>query len=168
MFKPAAALLVLIAAITLWWFNFGRYNSSERDLFARVEAVTSTGSQPSAAEITHEFGLASQCASKSCFFGGQSIANASYARGNLRPTNDGLVFELDELSGQCVRADMAARRFGGEIGQRCVDSECWYLEAQHDWGIVGFGLKKPNSTCVSSVVINSLDVARPRPSRVPS
>jgi len=158
---PAAILVLTAAALTLWWMSTGRYNGTERYLFGRVEAAAS-GEAPSPANIIREFALPSECATKSCFFRGSRLANATYARGNLRPTDDGLVFELDGFAGECISTEMAAKRFGGDIGQRCVDGQCWYLEAKRDWGIVAFGLSKPDSSCVSSVVINSLELARRR------
>ena len=98
---------------------------------------------------------------KSCFFEAATMAEAEHGGGNLRPTKDGLVFVLEQLRGRCIRTDMAAKRYGpAEMRQVCNHGGCWYLEARRNWGVLGFGLEKPNSACVSSVVINSLPYER--------
>ena len=161
MYKLPAALFVLICAgLTLWWMNVGKFNGSERNLFQRLEAVLAD-TPPSPHKIISEFRLPKECGGKSCFFKGSKLADASYGGGDLRPTDDGLVFVLEKLAGQCIRTEMAANRFGlSEVKQACDHGGCWYREVRNDWGLLAFGLEKPESTCVSSVVINSLPYQR--------
>jgi hypothetical protein len=153
MFKPVATLLILTLAVVTWWIEFGRYSPSERDLFGRVEAVTKKDG-PSSTEIVHEFGLPSECTSRTCFFKPSKIGRVTYAGGNIRNGRDGLIFELDDLGGDCISTAMAKNWFGGAVTQGCVDSVCWYFESKRKWGTVNFGLNRQDSTCVSSVVIN--------------
>jgi hypothetical protein len=153
-FKPLAALLILTAGVTIWWVEFGRYSPSERDLFGRVQAVIGDG-KPTSLKIVREFGLSAECATKTCFFQPSKIGRVSYAGGNIRNPNGKVIFELDHLAGECISTSMAANWFGGAVAQSCVDSVCWYLESRRKWGVVAFGLDKRNSSCVSSVVINS-------------
>ena len=163
MYKRPAALLVLItAALTLWWLNVGRFNPSERKFFNRIEAVL-VDAPPSPLNIVSEFELPKECGQTSCVFQGSKIADVSYAGGDLRPTNNGLVFVMEKLAGECIRTDMVAKRFGASrIKQACAHGGCWYLEFPRDWGVLAFGLENSKASCVSSLVINSLPERRPR------
>jgi len=157
MYKLLVPILVLTAAVlTAWWTNVGRFNSSELDLFSRIDAVLAEG-PPSSSDIVREFRLPKSCMAKGCFFEAARMTEAEHGGGNLRTSEDGLIFVLEQLRGRCIRADTAAKRFGpASIRQVCDHGGCWYIEARRDWGHLSFGLKKPNSACVSSVVINSL------------
>lgn len=157
---PAAILILLCAALTLWSMSVGKFNVSERNLIARLETVLADA-PPLPAKIVSEFKLPGACKQKSCFFQASKLAEASYAGGNLRPSRDGLVFVLEDFGGQCIRAKSVAGQFGpSEVTQGCAHGGCWYREVQYDWGFLAFGLEKPDSACVSSVVINGLPQRR--------
>jgi hypothetical protein len=153
MFKFVAALVVLTAAVTTWWVESGRYSPSERDLFGRVEAATKGG--PSTAALVREFRLPAECASRTCLFEPSDVGRTAITSGNIRHPSDGIIFELEGLGGDCISTTMARNWFGGRVAQRCVDSVCYYLESKREWGTISFGVDRPDSACVSSVVINS-------------
>ncbi|HYI48437.1 MAG TPA: hypothetical protein VEX35_08240 [Allosphingosinicella sp.] len=137
-------------------------NSSERQLFERLEGVVASG-RPTASEIVRAFGLPPECARRSCFFEQSQVVSHGFTGGDLRPAEDGLVFVLERPTGQCIRVDRAIAYFGaGEPRESCSHGGCWYVKARHRWGILGFGLEAPGATCVASVVINSLPYQRPR------
>ena len=137
-------------------------NPSETALFARVDQALASN-PPSTADIVKAFGLPADCERKSCFFEASQIAGARSERGNLRSNADGLIFVLEKLSGECIRASAVTRRFRtGPAEQSCFDAQCWYLRSQHDWGIVSFEVVTPEAQCVSSVVINTLPEMRAR------
>ena len=162
MYKLPMAILVLLgAALTLWWMNVGKFNVSERNLITRLETVLADA-PPLPSKIVSEFELPETCGVKSCFFKASKFANADYAGGNLRPSREGLVFVLEEIGGQCIRARTVADQFGpSEVKQACAHGGCWYREVQYDWGLLAFGLEKPDATCVSSIVINGLPQRQP-------
>jgi hypothetical protein len=155
-------LAATAATAALAWRDEPALNESERQLFERLDSLVA-GGPPRSSEIVRAFSLPAQCERGSCFFAQSEIANPVFAGGNLRPTEEGLVFVLERPRGQCIRIDRAVAHFGtGEVEQSCSDSDCWYVKASHGWGILGFGLESPAATCAASVVINSLPYQRPR------
>ena len=130
-------------------------NRSEKDLLGRLADALSK--QPvTAGAVAGAFGFQSECATRGCNFGQTTFGGMVSRKGRLSFDRNGLFFELDDISGQCVRAKVAARQFsGGGIEQSCADAQCWYYTARRDWGTVSFGLPHPDGPCVKSVIINT-------------
>ncbi|MCL6684309.1 hypothetical protein [Sphingomonas alba] len=109
-----------------------------------------------AGAVAGAFGLRSECATGGCDFGQTEFGGMVSRKGRLSFDRNGLFFELDDISGQCVRAAVVARQFsGGSVEQSCADAQCWYYTARQDWGSVSFGLPDPDGPCVKSVIINT-------------
>jgi hypothetical protein len=153
--KFAALLLVITGAVAIWWFDIGRYSKNERILFGRIDNIIAFAT-PSAAKIVDEFELPRECETKTCYFGASKSGSLSHGGGRLTKSDDGIVFELNGFNAECIRTKSAVSRFGGQIVQACSDAQCWYLQHRHDWGLLAFGLEKPKSVCISSIVINTL------------
>jgi len=148
-------------AAAAWASEPAVLNASERALFERLERVLAEGN-PSAAGVIETFGLPPDCAGPMCDFNPSEAVSPGFAAGNLRVTASGLILILERPRGQCIRADLAAARFGADwIDQSCHHAECWYRQARRDWGILSFGVDTPGARCVTSVVINTLSSRRP-------
>ena len=66
------------------------------------------------------------------------------------------MFQLDEISGECVRANVIARQFsGGSVEQSCADAQCWYYSVRQDWGTLSFALPDSDGPCVKSVIVDT-------------
>lgn len=132
-----------------------RPNRSERELFERL--ADATDKLPvTAAAVAGAFDLRSECATQGCHFDQTAIGGLVSRKGDLRFDRNGLIFELDDISGQCVRASVVARRFkGGGVEQSCFDAQCWYYRARQSWGALSFGLPEPGGGCVKSVIIDT-------------
>lgn len=160
----AVIILGLASVFGLWWQQNRSQTSTESLLFAKLEGALSH-SPPRAEDIIAAFALPKSCRDETCWLEESSIGGLRYSEGNLRQPEEGLIFILEEFSGECVRTQRASVHFDLKPPtQSCSHGGCWYSDAQHDWGILTFGLDQPNSECVSSVVINTLPYQRPNPS----
>jgi len=137
-------------------------STAESTLFEKLDRAISNA-PPRAGDVVQAFGLDDDCAGNGCFFKGGDIGGIKYASGNLRPTKEGLIFVLEDFSGQCVRVDQAEVHYGTRKPEEgCDHGGCWYRSAQYEWGIIGFGVKDPKAQCVSSLVINTEQYQRPK------
>ena len=160
----AVIILGLASVFGLWWWQNRSQTSTERLLFAKLDMATSHA-PPRAEDIIGAFELPEACLRETCWLEEGSVGGLSYSKGNLRQPEEGLIFVLEGFSGKCVRTQRASAHFDLKpTEQSCPHGGCWYSDAQHDWGILTFGLDQPNSECVSSVVINTLPYQRPNPS----
>ena len=159
------AILVGVGITGALWWHMNRApnpNANERLLFEKLDFAIS-GNPPRAEDVLKVFGLDDSCARKSCFFESGQIGGLRYTGGQISPSNEGLIYVLEDLSGECIRVDRAERHFGtGQPEESCAHGGCWYRTAQHEWGIIAFGVKGPDAQCVSSVVINTEDYQRPQ------
>ncbi|MCL6683551.1 hypothetical protein [Sphingomonas alba] len=132
-----------------------RPNRSESELFERL--ADALKKQPvTAAAVARAFNLQSECATHGCHFGQTAIGGMVARKGEMRFDRNGLIFELDDISGKCVRASVMARHFeGGGVEQSCLDAQCWYYKARQSWGTLSFELPEPRGGCVKSVMIDT-------------
>jgi len=142
------------------WANHVPLNDAERELFDRLDRVTASGN-PTSLELVRAFGLPPPCLGGHCSFQQPAATNSSFSTGSLRPSDGGLIFELERPRSQCIRVSRVVAHFGGsESRNGCADSECWYVDARHEWGLLAFGLETRSATCVASVVINTASYQR--------
>jgi len=155
----ALAALVVLAS---WWSQNRSRTENEQLLFSMLDASIAK-TPPDAADIIAAFDLPEACQEKTCFLEPGMIGGFSFNGGNLRPPKEGLIFVLEDFKGSCIRTKRAQTYYDTEEPrQNCSHGGCWGTHAQYSWGILSFGLDKRNSTCVSSVVINSMPYQRPR------
>lgn len=160
----AVVILGLASVYGLWWWQNRALTSTESLLFSKLQKASSH-SPPRAEDVISAFDLPGACREKTCWLEEGSIGGLSYSEGDLRQPEEGLIFVLEGFFNKCVRAQRASARFDLKPPQQsCPHGGCWYAEAQHDWGILAFGLDEPNSECVASVVINTLPYQRTKPS----
>ncbi len=153
-------VLAVLAAGALWWAQFGAMTDDQRLLFSKLDAAIAN-TPPRASDLIEAFGLPETCREKTCYLQPGKIGGLRYDGGNLRQSEDGLVFVLEGLAGSCIRTDQAQAYYSaGKPEERCSHGGCWSTQAQYSWGILGFGLGKPNSQCVTSIAINSLPYQR--------
>ena len=157
------ALLVGIGITAALWWQLNRdLEPAEQRLFEKLDSAIS-GNPPRAEDVVKAFDLDEECAHKTCFFDSGQIGSLRYGKGNIRPSEEGLIFGFEDFASACIRVDRAESHFGlGQPEESCAHGGCWYRTAQHEWGIIGFGVKDPNDQCVSSVVINTQPYQRPR------
>lgn len=151
-------ITISVAALVsfLLWSGGPSFNTTEEALFIRIDKILEA-EEPSVFDIVRTFSLPENCGKTACFFEDSNTSSLSYSGGNLSPTSKGLVFELEDLGGECVRTDRLEKRFGsGTVKDSCSHGSCWYLDIQKEWGILAFGLEQPAAKCVSTFVINSL------------
>jgi len=130
------------------------HSKVELTLFDRIGAALASG-QPTEESVARAFELSSKC-DPSCGFGG-SIGGVGYSQGSFRPTKDGLILVLGALDGDCIRIRSIVQHFPkGVIEDACSHGPCWYYTKRYEWGLISFGMKDIDSTCASSLVINSM------------
>lgn len=154
-------LLALCAVFSAWWWQNRSLTNAERLLVQKLDQSISSN-PPQASDIVDAFSLPEECQEKTCWLEEGSIDDLRYSDGNLRPQDHGLIFQIEEFSNACIRAQrMEAYYDLKEPESNCSHGSCWYRKAQFSWGILTFGVKEPGSRCVSSVVINTLPYQRP-------
>ena len=159
---PLSLLCGLALTVGIWWKLVAAPDQTERELFKKLEALTSAN-PPQAADVVDAFELDAECATESCFLDPGNIASLQYSGGDIRPQGKSVIFVLEGFSGTCIRVDRVERRFGTAAPtQECSHGGCWYREAQYDWGIIGFGVKERGARCVDSVVVNTHSYTHPR------
>jgi hypothetical protein len=130
-------------------------NRSESELLRRL-ADTIEEQPITARTVAGDFGLKGECATQGCDFGQTRIGGMVSRKGRLSFDRNGLMFQLDEISGECVRANVISRQFsGGGVEQSCADAQCWYYSVRQDWGTLSFGLPDPGGPCVKSVIVDT-------------
>lgn len=153
-------MLAVLAAGALWWVQSGSMTDDQRLLFSKLDAATAN-TPPRASDLIEAFGLPETCREKTCYLEPGKIGGLRYDGGNLRQSEDGIVFVLEGLAGSCIRTDQAQAYYSaGKPEEQCSHGGCWSTQAQYSWGILGFGLGKSTSQCVSSIAINSLPYQR--------
>ena len=156
--KGPTFVFTLSAAIvgTFWWTQFRSLQGNEDLLFSKIEAAIASN-PPSANEVVAAFDLPESCLERTCFLEPSTIAGIDYGGGDLRDREEeGLIFVLEEISGTCIRTQRVRAHYNTEDPhQACSHGGCWYTSANYSWGFLSFGLEKPSSECISSVVINS-------------
>jgi hypothetical protein len=130
-------------------------NRTESELLRRL--ADTIDKQPiTARTVAGVFGLQVECATQGCDFGQTRIGGMVSRKGRLSFDRNGLMFQLDEISGECVRANVIARQFsGGSVEQSCADAQCWYYSVRQDWATLSFGLPDPDGPCVKSVIVDT-------------
>ena len=152
-------LLGIVSTLAVIWHVDYSLNDAERVLFNRIN-TSLMRSPPQASDIAEAFELLRKC-QETCFFDAGNISQFGYTKGNLRPSDDGLVFEIEGFS-SCIRSERVLTHFGADMpAERCSHGGCWYMETQFSWGILAFGVDSPDAQCVHSVVINSHTYQRP-------
>ncbi len=151
-----AAMTLAAGAVGItWWMNSDGLTPTERLLFEKIDDAIASN-PPKASKIDRAFDLTMDCKAGGCFYKSGSIGDLRFQWGDLRQSDDGLIFHIEELSGECVRTRKAVQRFGtGAPEQSCSHGGCWYTKTRHPWGILGFGIEEPDSICISSLVVNS-------------
>lgn len=137
-------------------------NGSEVQLFKKLDFAISNN-PPRAEDVVKAFSLKRKCARQTCFFDGGDVGGLTYGSGNIRPSETGLIFVLEDFAGECIRVDRAENHYGtAGPSEECDHGGCWYRTAQSEWGIIGFGVSGPEAQCASSVVINTQPYQRPK------
>lgn len=150
--------LILISFALIWWKQTLSLTVEERALFTKLDAVI-LHSPPRESDIISAFG-ASAC--QACSPKVQRIGALRYTI-DIRPEDEGLIFEINRFSGACIRTDRIKNYFQtGNPENGCNDSVCWWTQSQRRWGILGFKLDSPNARCVTSALINSTPEQRPK------
>ena len=147
----------------LWWQLNRDLEPAEQQLFKKLDFALS-GNPPRAEDVVKAFDLGKECAHKTCFFGSGQIGSLRYGKANIRPSEEGVIFVLEDFAGACIRVDRAEGHFGtSQPEESCSHGGCWTRVAQREWGIIGFGLKERHAQCASSVVINTQPYQRHHP-----
>ena len=152
-------IVVLIFSALLiggnWWSQIGSVEHDERVLFSRLDAAIAN-SPPDADDVIAAFDLSEECRTESCFFEPGNIGGLRFDGGSLRQRGRGLILVLEDFSGTCIRtSEVHAYYRTQQPRSACSHGGCWYAAAENSWGDLLFGLAKPRSTCISSIVINS-------------
>jgi hypothetical protein len=157
-----ATLLVLSIFGYAWWDQTMSLTREETLLFDHLDKSIAH-EPPRVADIAEAFQLPHSCRTETCDFNNGRVGSMHFAKGSLRQQDDGLIFMIEEFSNTCIRTSRVRSYFSTkEPEQSCMDSTCWYTEAQHSWGILTFKVNEPSSRCISSVVINSEPYQRPQ------
>lgn len=162
--RAFTALIALIALAVglISWSQIGSADEDEQLLFSKLDSAIA-GNKPDGRDIIAAFDLPEGCRKKTCFFDQGNIGSLSYQGGNLSQRETELIFVLEGFSGACIRVAEVQNRYNTqEPIEMCSHGGCWARTAQYPWGILSFGVEKPRSKCLSSVVINSETVWRPR------
>jgi hypothetical protein len=146
----------------IWWSQIGSADRSEQLLFSKLDAAIA-GNEPKGRDIIAAFDLPEGCRGQSCFLDRGHVGSLRYESGSLTQRENELIFVLEDFSGTCIRTEQVQTRYSVlEPIEGCAHGGCWARTTQYPWGILAFGVKQPQSKCVSSVVINSEIVWRPR------
>lgn len=154
-------LLALCAVFSAWWWQNRSLTNAERLLVQKIDQSISSN-PPRAIDIIDAFSLPEECQIETCWLESGSIDDLRYSDGDLRPQDDGIIFQIAEFSNACIRTQRVQAYYGlEEPDQACSHGGCWSRSKEFSWGILSFGVEGPSSTCVSSVVVNTLPYQRP-------
>ena len=153
-------LFGLISVGGFWWLQTGSLTAEEKLLFSSLDAAINSN-PPLVDDVVEAFALPQACGRATCWLNGSAIGRLQYEQGDLSPSEEGFVFQLEGFSTACIRKESVMEYFNTEIPrEECSHGGCWYTLAQYPWGVLAFGLNRPDSACISSVVINSLPYMR--------
>jgi hypothetical protein len=128
-------------------------------LFDRLKAVA-VSDVPSQSLIVKSFDLPPSCLGSSCRFTIAPNGGQKYT-GSLRRSPEGIIFEIDGFAGQHIQQVAVQKRFRTTAPEEgCCDAPCWYLNSYNDWGLMAFGVDRPASKYINSVVINTEEYGR--------
>ena len=161
--KPLAMIVVLVCVAMFWLATGGALwlleKEDERVLFAKLEAAIDGG--PTAEQVKTHFGPFTEYSKCPCPFDDKKIGQLIF-ESDLRGDADEIIFVAEDFENSCISMAKAVARFDLEPAQEnCSHGGCWSRSRQYDWGVIGFGVDRPDAQCASSVVINSEQYQRP-------